>query len=179
MGHQFVRLLGRRIEADGVVHVVMDGKGHLRVGPVDGARGRKDQVPDVVMAAPLQDIDEADEVTVHVGMGVRNRIADPGLGGEIDDDLGLLVFKQGFHGPAVGELRPDKAEVLLLFQDGQAGLFEGDVVVVVQVVQADHVPAVLEQPPGKVKADEPCGPGNQYFLHCFLHLGLVRPTACE
>ena len=37
MGHQFVRLLRGGVEGDGMIDVVVDGKGHLRVCAVDGA----------------------------------------------------------------------------------------------------------------------------------------------
>lgn len=37
MGHQFVRLLRGGVEGDGMIDVVVDGEGHLRVCSVDGA----------------------------------------------------------------------------------------------------------------------------------------------
>jgi hypothetical protein len=35
MRHQLVRLLARSIEADGMVHIVMNAEGYMRVYPID------------------------------------------------------------------------------------------------------------------------------------------------
>ena len=54
------------------------------------------------MTAALEDIQEADEVALHVRVGVFERIADTRLGGQVDDDLEPFVREKRFHGFPVG-----------------------------------------------------------------------------
>ena len=83
--HQFVGLLGRRVEADRVVDAVVLGERHLGVAAIDaGARGI-DEVLYLVVAAAFEDVYEADQVAVDVGVRILDRVADTGLGGEVDD----------------------------------------------------------------------------------------------
>ena len=51
-------------------------------------------MPDAVVATPLQDVDEPHEVGVDVGMGVFQRVSDPGLRGEIGHRIGPLPLEE-------------------------------------------------------------------------------------
>ena len=53
---------------------------------------------DAVVAAALQDVQEADEVGVDVGVRVVQRVAHAGLRGEVDDGVGRARARTG---PAV------------------------------------------------------------------------------
>ena len=44
------------------------------------------------LAGDLQDVEGADEVRGHIGLGVFEAVAHAGLGGEMDDDLGVAVL---------------------------------------------------------------------------------------
>ena len=70
MRHQLVGLLGRGVQRDRMVDVLVHRERHLGVEAVDGRRRREDQVLDRVVAAPLEDVEETDDVAVHVGVGV-------------------------------------------------------------------------------------------------------------
>jgi len=59
VGHQFVGLLGGRIEAHRMVHAVVFGEGQLFVAPVNAGAAGIDQVFHLIVAATFQDIDEA------------------------------------------------------------------------------------------------------------------------
>jgi hypothetical protein len=92
--HQLVGLLGGRVQADRVVDAVMLGERHLGVAAVDaGARGI-DQVLHAVVAAAFEDVGEADQVAVDVGVRVLQRVAHAGLGGEVDHAVELLGGEQ-------------------------------------------------------------------------------------
>ena len=56
VGHEFVGFFGGGVQGNRVIDVVMDGKGHVGVGAVDGTGGGKDQVPNVAVAAAFQDV---------------------------------------------------------------------------------------------------------------------------
>ena len=167
MGHQLVRLLRCRVQAERVVHVVVDGKGHPGIGPVDRTGGGEDEMLHLLAAAPLEDIQESDEVALHVGVGVFERVADARLGGEVDDDLGPLAFKKRLHGRLIGEVGPDEAEVSAVLQKGEARLLQGHVVVGVQIVEADHSLSSGEKAPGEMEADETRRAGYENPPHCF------------
>ena len=67
VGHELVALLGRGVERDRRVDAVLLAEGYLLVAAVDGARARVHQVLHRVVAAGLQDVEEADQVAVDVG----------------------------------------------------------------------------------------------------------------
>lgn len=54
VGHQLVRLLGRHIEADGVVDIVVDRKRNFGVGAVHRGGGCERQVPAAIVPANNQ-----------------------------------------------------------------------------------------------------------------------------
>ena len=75
------------------------------------------------------------------------------------------------HARAVGEIELDEAEARRGFSsDREPRLLEPDVVVVVEVVEADHLVAALEQDLRRVVADEAGGAGDEDF-----HVRAARP----
>ena len=86
VGHQLVGLLGRRVEAERMVDIVVDRERHLGVGAVDRAGRGIDQVPAPLVPAALQHVEEADEVGVDIGVRVLERVAHAGLGREMHHD---------------------------------------------------------------------------------------------
>ena len=73
-----------------------------------------------------------------------------------------MLPEQGVHGGAVLQVYPGEGEARQVFNLRQPRQLEIDVVVVVEVVQADHLVAPGQQFLGDVKADEARGAGNQY-----------------
>ena len=59
-------------------------------------------------AAGFEDVVEADEVALDVGIRVRDGIADAGLGGEVHDDVEVVFFEEVVDGYLVGEVRFDE-----------------------------------------------------------------------
>ena len=77
----------------------------------------------------LKDGEESGDIGVHIGRGLVEAVADPGLGGEVDDAVGPDLGDQGHHAVAVDEVEVDVAVVGLGLEAGQSRLFQGDVVV--------------------------------------------------
>ena len=102
-------------------------------------------MPDAVVPASLQNVRGADHVAVDVGVWVLDRIPHAGLRAEVDHPLELLLRKELRHPGAVGEIELHEAERWLLLEQREASLLEPDVVVVVQVVEADDGVAAREQ----------------------------------
>ena len=62
---------------------------------------------------------------------------------------------------AIGEIELDEAERRLLLEQREAALLQPDVVVVVEIVEADDFVAALEQLACRVKADEAGRTGDE------------------
>ena len=76
----------------------------------------------------------------------------------MNDPIELFRHEQIGHTSPVGNIKFDKPEAGMGQQAVQAVLFEGNVVVVVQVVQPDHFIAARQQPQRSGHADEAGGP---------------------
>ena len=165
MGHRLVRLLGRGIERHLGVDLVGLGIGHLGVGAVD-RRGRGHQeVPDARRPRHLHHVEGADQVGVDIDPGVVDGVAHPGLGGEMDDDLGArrgAGRREAAHVLEPADRRGEAGEAGKL---GVARLFQRDVVIVGKSVIARDRPALLEQEPAEVIADEPGRAGDERAPH--------------
>ena len=175
MGHQFVRLLRGRIEAHRMGNAALLRKGHVAVQPVDTAGAGVDQVLHPVVAAALQDVDEAVDVRLYVGIRIRDRVAHPGLRGQIAHPLEALVGKEHLHGLLVLQVHPHKTEVRELpapdklvpahtllpdAQLPQAAVLQRRVIILVDVVQPHDLVAPLQQPEHDKRPDEPRGTGH-------------------
>ena len=143
VGHEFIALFGGGVEADGVVHLVVRGVRDLFVGAVHAGRAGVDQVPHagraavIGVAAGFEDVIEAGQVGVYVGVRVGDAVAHAGLGGQVDHDVRLVDLEQDLDHGFIGDIGLDKREIGVFLQLGQAGLLDADIVVVVHVVDAD------------------------------------------
>ncbi len=117
----------------------------------------------LVVAAAFEDVHEADQVAVHVGVRILDRVAHAGLGGKVDDAIEFLVGEQLLDARTVGDVELDEAEVGMRLQLRQTCFLERDFVVVVEVVDADHFVAARQQAQGGAHADKPGGAGDENF----------------
>jgi len=135
-------------------------------------------VPDPVMAASLQHRQGTGEVAVCVGKGVVQGVAHPGLGTEVDHPIeplpGTLAGKECRHGLPVREIATLEAKPGQRQEPGQARLLQAHLVVVVEIVETDHLVALLDEPLRQVKPDEAGGAGDE-ILHC----AFSRMRACS
>lgn len=190
MCQQFVALLRGGIEADGVVHLVVGRVGYLLVGAIDAGRGGIDEVlyfnvnvnlnlnfgcaflfvrvnvsviVNVIIgvAAGFEDVVEADEVGLDIGIGVGDAIADTSLGSEVDHNLRMVFGEDAVDEGAVGDVAADEGEgrgtrLEGLFYFLEACFLEAHVVVVVHRVDADDMDVIdgVEQLFGEVGSDE-------------------------
>jgi len=163
MRHEFVGFLGDRIQAHRMIDVVVLGKRHPGVAAIDARAARVHEVPDLVVPAAFQDVDEAGKVAAHVRLGVLQRIAHACLRGEVDHArTGSRENSERMpSSSATFELFEPEAGVLA--QPFETGLLEADVVVVVQVVDADDFVSGGKQPLRDVHTDESGRAGNQAF----------------
>ena len=97
MGHQFIRLFGRGIERDRVINTVMLAERRHLVAAIDRGRTGIDQMLDRVMPTPFKNVHEAGQIGVDIGVWIFNRIADTGLGRQMDHAIRLFGGKNILH----------------------------------------------------------------------------------
>ena len=163
VSEELVALFGGGVERDGVIDFVVGAEGDFGVAAVDGAAGGVDEVLGCVVAAGFEDVVEADEVGLDVGVGVVDAVTDAGLGGEVNDEVGLVLCEKLVNGGFVGEVAFDEGEVFEAFEFFEAGGFEVRVVVRIEVVEADDfgVWIFCAEALGEIAADEARRAGDE------------------
>jgi hypothetical protein len=128
-------------------------------------------MPDPMMPARFQDIDESFDVARHIGLRIDQRVADARLRRQVDDDLELLAGVQLAEPGAIGQIHAHEAKSLNPLELAQARLLQRDIVVVIQIVEANDRPPLLQQPAGQVKTDETRHADDQdRHVRCFVAL---------
>ncbi|KAG1462788.1 hypothetical protein G6F57_013883 [Rhizopus arrhizus] len=163
VGHQLVGGLGRRVQRTRLVHALVFGERRRGRVAIDRAARRIHQVLHATVAAQFEHVDEADQVAVDVGVRVFQRIAHAGLRGQVDHRGRLHLVEQRGQAVAVGQV--ERAQVQRRAQRGHAVALDLRIVVVVEVVQADHRLARLQQRAGGVGTDE-AGSAGEQDGHC-------------
>ncbi len=163
MRHQFVALLARRIQTNRVVDLVVFAVRDLAVQAINRTGRRIEQMLHLVVAACLENVEEADHVALHVGIRVRDGVAHSGLCREVHHLVELLGSKELVDVFLVGEVHADKTSLFerralehaterqVVEQTAlgcaetvfpQATVLEAHIVIVVDVVESDNlVPA--------------------------------------
>ena len=111
-------------------------------------------MPDSRAARAFDDVGKPDQVGVDVSAGVFDRIAHPGLRGEVHDGIEPALREQPGHALAVGDVGFFEFETGEGTQARQPRFFQADVVIVVEVVQPDDAVAAFQQPQRKGRTDE-------------------------
>ncbi len=95
------------------------------------------------MAATFENVREADQIGVDIGVRIDQRMAHAGLRREMDDIAKPMLGEVRRHARAVGEIELDEREARQPRQFGQARVLQLGVVVGVEIVETDHRAAVL------------------------------------
>src|SRR5258708_10234947 len=105
---------------------------------------------------------EADEVGVDIGERLFERITDAGLSGEVHENVEALAREKALDRRAIGNVDRRKAEARVCLEPGKARLFQRDVVVGRQVVDAIDALAPLQEARCEGEADKPRGAGDKH-----------------
>ena len=127
-----------------------------------------------MVPAAFQDIGEADQIGLDIGVRVAERMTHAGLRGEMHDEGKAARGEQLLHAGAIGEVAFDEFEAGQFGEFGEPRLFQLRIVIGVHVVEPDHRPAVAQQPPREVEADETGRAGDQNGLYS--RHGSIPPT---
>lgn len=167
-GHELVGLLGGGVERHRRVHAVFLGERHLLVAAVDRAGAGVDEVLDRVVAAGLEDVEEADEVALEVCAGILDGVADTGLGGEVYHNVEAVLREQALDEGGIAQVATHEGEAAVgvgLGQHAQARVLDAGVVIAVKVVEAeDCVIGLLEQLLDEEGTDEAGRSGDENFI---------------
>ena len=91
------------------------------------------------LTASLEDVVEAEDVAVDVGIGIGDAVTYAGLGSEVDDNLGFILFKDTIDGSLVSDV--SFKEMVGIGSDArndrETVFFERDIVVIIQVIDVD------------------------------------------
>jgi hypothetical protein len=103
-----------------------------------------------IVPATLEDVDEAYEVAVDVGVRVLKRVSDPCLGGKVDDRLGTFGLEDACGPWAVRQVHPDEAKAGFGSETSQPGFLQADVLVVIRIAEAKDLVAAIHEAVGQV-----------------------------
>ena len=128
---------------------------------------------DLPVSRDFQQVEMADQVGAHIGMRVLNRIAHPRLRAEMDDAVEVSAGERGGEARHVGEILVVKGEAIAagFAKAGKARLLQANIVIGVEIVDADDLIAPRQELAGKTVTDKPgrAGDENAHFDH------LTRP----
>ncbi|OPZ57054.1 MAG: hypothetical protein BWY87_01707 [Deltaproteobacteria bacterium ADurb.Bin510] len=132
---------------------------------------------DCGMAAAFQHVQEAYQVGVGVDEGIVDAVAHTGLGRQVDDRIEAALDNQAQQTFTLGQVKFLEAEAGLTLKPGQTVGFELGLVVVVEVVDADHRVVIIQQPLTQMVANKAGRAGYQNF-HCILLKKQSHPRLC-
>lgn len=159
--HELIRLLRRRIEADWMVDIVRRRERRLLLVAVDRRARSKKQMFHLMMAACLEDVEEADDVRVDIRARVVDAVPHASLRREIDDNVRLILLEQRRDRRLIRQVALDKRERRILAQDLQPALLQADIVIIIDIIKANNRRPEPQQPLREMKADKSRSAGDQ------------------
>jgi hypothetical protein len=121
------------------------------------------------MPRALEYVEKTGNVCVDVGLRILQRVADARLSGKMHHAFGTLPFENAPESALIGYVDYFVHEAATTLQSGKARTFQGDVVVVVEIVYANNGVAANQQLRRDVRANEAGASGNEH-----LHVGALR-----
>jgi hypothetical protein len=87
---------------------------------------------DVVMACIFEKIEMTDEIALHISAWIFNRIADSGLGTEMNNAIDLCARQSFSQGMMIREIDLQKMEIAMLRLNGSnAIMFQRDLIIII------------------------------------------------
>src|SRR5690625_2777807 len=111
MGHELIGLLGRSVKGHRLIDKISFSKRDLVIHAIDRTGAGIDQMLDLMMTTTLQDRHHPDEVAIHIGKGILQRITHTGLGCQMNDLIKALLDKKTRHPLPVCQIKLDKAKI--------------------------------------------------------------------
>ena len=141
--HQLIAFFAGRVEAKGMIHILVNRKWHGGVGTINAGAAGVNQMLDAMVTAPFEDVGKANDVAVNVSKWVVDGVTHASLGSQIDHPYWLVCGETVFNGLAISQVNSQMRVIGMAIKTRQTGLFDGRVVIVIVVVNTnDHVAAI-------------------------------------
>ena len=103
------------------------------------------------------------DVRMNIGAGVLDRITHASLRAEMNDTVELPAHQRTIERLVIGEIHCEEIEPAIRDPRdlGQTGVFETDVVIIVEDIDPDHAVPPRQQGAGNGGTDEPGGAGDE------------------
>src|SRR3546814_12967503 len=109
----------------------------------------------------FEDMKAADQIALDIGSGLVDRIADPRLAGEVDDDVGREPVDRPVERLAILEHRLDRAEAGVLEEVLVPAALEQRGVIIGHAALTAHLATLVDDVAGKVIAYDTPHAGNR------------------
>ena len=162
MRDQLVRLLRSGVQTHRMVDILVFRERQRVARAVDAGTRRVDEVRDSLLPAAFDDMAERRQVVGKVSARIDERISDAGLRGKMHDLRVCAATEQSRGGLRIGEIDALEPKPGARRQSGKPGLFERDVVIRVEIVDACNHGALVQQPLGRVHADKTGATGDKH-----------------
>ena len=97
------------------------------------------------MAATFQDVHKAQDVAIYIGVRILQGITHTRLGGKVNDAVELFSSKQPRDTLPVDHVHLDKTKARVRREPIEATFFQGDIVIVIEIVQPHDLVAARQQ----------------------------------
>ena len=115
------------------------------------------------MPRAFEYVQKAGDVCIDVGLRILQRVSDARLRGEMHDAIGTLALEDVPESALIGIVDCFVLKPVATNQSGKARSLQRDIVVVVQIVDADNRVAAREQLRRDVRADESGASGDEHL----------------
>ena len=109
----------------------------------------------IIIPATFEDIHKALQISVDIGVRVFQRITYPGLRRQMDDAVRLFFGKDTGHRFLVLDRDTVKPEGGMVSNPRKARFFQGDIVIIIQIVDAHNLVSACQQAFNAMHADKP------------------------
>ena len=118
----------------------------------------------LALATTLKNVTKPYEVGVNIRIRVLDRITHAGLRREVHDGIEAVLMEKPGHAGTVDDVQFCETEIRIRLAASQSGFLERHVIVVVQVVDAVHRVAALEQLRANAAPMKPATPVTSIFI---------------
>ena len=110
----------------------------------------------VRVTAGFQNVIKANQVCLHIGIGVRNGIPNACLRTEVYYDFRFILLKDSFNHRLVCQIAFYKTEIFKLLQFIQPSFFQPNIIIMIHIIQANDLNPLHrgEQSLRKVRANK-------------------------
>ncbi len=119
---------------------------------------------DRMTPASFEDVEKPGDIVLDIGLRVDEGLPYPRLGGQIDNHLRLLFREEPADGILIGDVHLQEFEILPRLDLPDPIDLQTDLVVVVEIVEAEDIFAPVQKFPTEMESDEAGRAGDEDLL---------------